>query len=129
MFNYSTYQTLPDALTFEQALALYNEIHIPETETDADFQELWQDVVRSAVTYVGDRNQWQLMTTAEKAAFDHRRTLDHNSYMATVVALGRYCNRQWQTDWLTKLGTPEQNRKRFGDFAGYLVLFGNLSAR
>lgn len=95
MFNYSTYQTLPDAWTFEQALALYNEIHIPETENDADFQELWQDVVRSAVTYVGDRNQWQLMTAAEKAAFDRRRTLDHNSYMSTVVALERYCNCQW----------------------------------
>lgn len=129
MFNYAEYTDLPDSLTFDEANDIYKAIHTAETANDADFVELWHDVVEAAIRYVTDRNRWELMTTQERANFDHRRTLDHNSYMATLTALGRYCNQRWAANWFNQLGTPKHDRKRIGDFAAYILLFNNLQAR
>lgn len=129
MFDYAAYKDLTDALTVEDAASIFEAIHTADSENDPDFQELWQDVVDAALKYVTDRNHWGLMTTAEKARFDHRRTLDHNSYMATLTALGRYCTKRWAATWPESLGTPERDRKRIGDFAAYIVLFNSLQAR
>ncbi|WP_288760666.1 hypothetical protein [uncultured Lacticaseibacillus sp.] len=129
MFNYATYTGLPDSLTFEEANDIYKAICTVEAQNDSDFQELWRDVVETAAKYVTDRNHWGFMTSLERADFDHRRTLDHNSYMSTLTALGRYCTQHWTAAWPEQLGTPEHDRKRIGDFAAYILLFNSLQSR
>lgn len=129
MFNVEKYTAMGDSITFEMAVSIYNEIHRPESLGDSDFDELWQVVVKSALKYVTTRNHWTLMSQTERVSAGGSRTVDHNSYMASLRSLSRYCKDKWGATWMTKLGNSADDRKKIGDFAGYIVLFGTLKAR
>lgn len=119
-----------DALSFDQALAIYNQIVTSQVADQATFQELWQDCLVAASRYVLIRNRWNTMTALERIQIDHQRTAAHNEWMNSLAILGRFLQtNDLPTPWLTVLGDRQLYRKRWGDFAGYLLLIGTLQAR
>lgn len=129
MFDLPNYLKRPDALSLDQALAIYNEIPHEQAKDDDDFNELWQAMLDAALAYVPIRVKWNDQTNAARAAVDATRTRNHNAFIATLKALNRFTKGNYGRDWLPMLGDPARDRKRIGDFAGYVVLFGVLQAR
>lgn len=129
MFDWQAYLTHPDALSPEEATAIYQAIHPAQTAQDETFAELWQAVLDAALDYVPYRVRWNVQTQAEKSGVDAERTAHHNAFISALEVLNRYTVQTDHNDWLKQLGTRAHDRKRLGDFAGYLVLFGVLQGR
>ncbi|WP_054662113.1 DUF3232 domain-containing protein [Lacticaseibacillus camelliae] len=129
MFNLDNYLKRPDALSLDQALAIYNQIPYEQAQNDGDFKELWQDIIDAALDYVPIRVRWNDQNTQERAAVDAGRTRRHNAFISSLKILNRYTATHYDAEWLSQLGTPVTDRKRIGDFAGYIVLFGVLKGR
>lgn len=50
--------------------------------------------------------------------------------MVSLKVIAAYMReRKWDSTWFEQLGTIERDRKRFGDFACYLVYINSLNAR
>lgn len=128
MFKYDNYLKIPGALDFATAQRLLEEIHTPAAEADPNFQELWTDLAQTAVNYSSYRNRWNLETQEERVADGSGRTFAHNAYLSCLESLARYMKKTWGATWMDELGT-RADRKRLGDFAGYIVLFGVLQGR
>ena len=131
MFNQEAYLQKQDHLSFEQAVAIYNELLSAADLEDADFLDMWADVRDAASAYIKIRSDWNWMTSDEKLAADTTRTRKHDGFIQTLVPLLSYMSqRGWDVSWATDLGGLESgNRKRLGDFAGYLFAIGSLQAR
>lgn len=131
MFSYEKYLEKQDSLSFEKALEIYNKIMNSADIDDDDFKELWDDVISYASEYVKIRNEWNMLTRDNKNLKDSLRTSKHNAFISTLTPLERYMKlKGWDTSWLSDLGsTDDKNRKRLGDFAGYLLCIGTLNAR
>ena len=130
MFYLQNYLKRPDALSMDQAYEIYSQLPFDQAKTDNDFHELWQDVIDAALAYVPIRVNWNEQTHEQRAAIDIKRTSNHNSFIATLSALNRFTMNHYDSaNWLAELGDPATNRKRIGDFAGYVVLFGVLQGR
>jgi hypothetical protein len=97
---------------------------------DSDFQEFWKDMIESAIIYANTRANWSVQTLEERRNIDDSRTQQHNAVMINLKAIATYMKQQnWNSEWFDKLGTIENDRKRFGDFACYLVYINSLNAR
>jgi hypothetical protein len=129
MFEMKRYLETPGALSVGIAERLYNETHPQHCEQDPDWQELWTDLLQAALAYVRDRNIWNEMSADQRQVSGSSRSARHNAYMAYLSALGRYCQQVYGSTWLEELGSRECDRKRLGDFAGYIVWFGALKGR
>lgn len=129
MFDLPTYLKRPDALTETEAYQIYQALHPRNADTDEDFATLWAMVLEDALAYAPIRVRWNLQSRAERNAVDAARTAHHNSFIKALQALSRHTTKCGAPDWLKQLGDPAVNRKRIGDFAGYLVLFGVLQGR
>lgn len=131
MFIYEKYLQNPDSLSFEMAIDIYNKIISSADIKDEDFKELWGNVILYANEYAKIRNDWNSLSREEKRLKDFSRTSKHNAFISTLTALERYMNmKKWNASWMSDLGFADNtNRKRLGDFAGYLVLIGTLKAR
>ncbi|KRN28207.1 hypothetical protein IV38_GL001661 [Lactobacillus selangorensis] len=129
MFNYETYLKQVDSLSFEEALDLYNAIY-QDLETDnQDLHELWGDTIDAALDYVQMRTKWNFMDMGERMTADSTRTNLHNQFMSCLTIFSRECAQlNLDISWIEKLG-PTTQRKRWGDFAGYILCFENLKAR
>lgn len=131
MFNYDEYLKKQDSLSFEESLIIYNKIIGSNNTNDSIFNELWSDLVSNANSYVLIRNQWSTLSQEEKTLKDSSRTAQHNSLIATLSPLERYMKKNgWDTTWVDNLGgLSAENRKKIGDFAGYLLCIGSLKSR
>lgn len=130
MLTYDNYLEITDSLTFQEAIEIHSKILQYAITTDEDFQELLEDVVKAANNYANARANWSVQTNEEKRSVDESRTLLHNDFMATLNILARYMKNQgWNSEWINELGTIENDRKRFGDFACYVVCINSLNAR
>lgn len=130
MFDYDDYLAKNNALSFEEALVLYNKIQGSADSTDDDFNFLWSSVIEAASEYVKKRNDWLSYTKEQKQQMDASRTALHNGFMATLQPLARYMEKMsWDASWYEELVNVEQARQKQGDFAGYLLCFGCLKAR
>lgn len=131
MLKYNEYLNLNDSLSFEKALSIYQMIMESIDSKDADFTLLWNDVIYCASEYVKTRNEWALMSSTEKMEKGAARTKKHNLFISSLDVLVRYMKKMdWDTDWHDNLRDGENtSRKKLGDFAGYLLLFGTLSNR
>lgn len=129
MFKLPAYLKRPDALSPTEAATIYQAMHTPMTEADADFQELWGETLAAAITYATLRANWNMWDHHRRGAQDALRTRRHNEFMQSLVPLNRLTMQLGSPDWLQQLGDPAVDRKRIGDFAGYIVLFGCLQAR
>lgn len=129
MFDYHNYLKQPDALSFDEALALYQAIYGVLENPDADLHELWQEVITAALAYTKMRTEWNFWSSEEKAAKDPLRTSLHNTFIINLTAFHRFCGKlELDDSWLAKLGPVEQ-RKKWGDFAGYLVCMETIRGR
>lgn len=129
-FNFDTYLKEYGAMTFDEALELYNGIMAYADEKDRDFRLMWDELVDQACKYVAVRSKWALQTHEERVRADSSRTAQHNAYMATLEPLLRYVKSKGaETDFEKVLGDRGEQRKRWGDFAGYLLLFNTLGNR
>ncbi|MFD1317554.1 hypothetical protein [Loigolactobacillus zhaoyuanensis] len=131
MFNYDEYLARQDSLAFEAAVTIYNKIMSSVDTNDSIFKELWNDVIVNASKYIQIRNAWLLLSYSDKVAQDDLRTTQHNAFIATLTPFKRYMDiKGWDSTWVADLGGIESdNRKRLGDFAGYLLCIGSLQTR
>ncbi|RHW36010.1 hypothetical protein D1B31_18145 [Neobacillus notoginsengisoli] len=130
MLTYTNYLEVKDRLTFQEAAALHLRVVQYVKQKDDVFQDLLEDVVKSANSYASTRANWSVQTTEERRDVDSSRTIQHNDFMATLKILARYMKNQgWDSDWIDELGIVEKDRKRFGDFACYIVCINSLNAR
>ncbi|SDM66102.1 hypothetical protein [Sediminibacillus halophilus] len=128
--TYETYLQAIDNLTFEESTDIYNEIIKSANTNDQEFQEFWEDMMDNAITYANTRAKWSIQTSTERREVDERRTRQHNGFMASLKLIASYMKEQnWNAAWFDRLGTIENDRKRFGDFACYLVFINSINAR
>jgi ribosomal protein L11 methylase PrmA len=130
MLTYKKYLEEKDRLTFQEAEEIHSQILQYAMNRDSDFQEYWEEMIRSAIFYANTRAQWSVQTLEERRNIDNSRTHQHNDFMINLKVIATYMKQQdWSTEWFDKLGTIEKDRKRFGDFACYLVYINSLNAR
>jgi hypothetical protein len=128
MFEMKRYLDTPGSISVSSAEKIYNEIQSHGND-DADFNELWEDLTKAAIVYVGARNHWNnLPIGEERVAMGKKRSSYHDSFMAILQALGRHCRNAYGDTWMDELG-DSTDRKRLGDFAAYLLWFGALKGR
>ena len=130
MFTYKEYLEEKGSLTFQEAEEIYSQILLSANTRDSDFKEFWEDMVKSAIAYANTRSKWSVQTLEERREIDNSRTHQHNTFMTNLKVIATYMKQQnWNSEWFDELGTIESDRKRFGDFACYLVCINSLNAR
>ena len=105
-------------IDFEKFNNYYDEIVEKCHKNDEAF-DMWQDLLNKAIEYTSIRAKWSLMSTEEKIEKDAYRTACHDSFINSLKMYVRY---------LKQLGIKlsaneliEQDRKKIGDFANYIV--------
>ena len=94
-------------LKYEVAKELYEEIKSKAAcKSDEDFQELYQDFLKSSVDYAQKRTAWTFMGWNERRQDGGSRSATHKAYMAMLG-----------------------ERKSKGDFACYITMFLALEHR
>jgi hypothetical protein len=130
MLTYKKYLGEKDCLTFQEAEEIHSQMLRSANTGDRDFQEYWEDMIESAIVYANTRAKWSVQTVEERKDIDTSRTHQHNTFMINLKVIATYMKQQnWSSEWFEKLGTIEKDRKRFGDFACYLVYINSLNAR
>ncbi|EOL50378.1 hypothetical protein [Enterococcus caccae] len=118
-----------DSISFEEALGIYNSIFYVLECDDEYLHELWKEVIDSALIYVSMRVNWNYLSREEKSEKDQLRTSYHNTFMINLKVFHKLGEQlDLDTSWRNKLGSPE-DRKRWRDFAGYLICIENIKAR
>ena len=130
MFNDKNYLEKRDSLSFKEALEIYQLIDKVLECKDEYLHELWGNVIRSALAYSKVRTEWNYLSREEKQNKDSVRTGLHNAFMTDLKAFYRLSQELELTgDWFEKLGSSEEFRKRWGDFAGYVLCIESIRAR
>lgn len=130
MNTYDGYLKANDCLTFEESSNIYNQIIKSSKINDQEFKEFWEEMMNNAIIYANTRAKWSIQNSTERREVDERRTRQHNDFMASLKLIASYMREQkWNITWFDHLGTIENDRKRFGDFACYLVYINSLNAR
>ena len=126
-FRYGYYLRMEDALPFQEACEIHEDILSNLSIRDANLDELWWETLRAAVNYVEIRSMWNFIDSEQRAQTDRYRTGLHdtfiyklNSLAVTMESLGL------DVSWQEKLGG---DRVRLGDFACFLNYIFSLRAR
>jgi hypothetical protein len=128
--TYDTYLGANDSVTFEESSKIYSQIIDAANTNDQEFIGFWEDMITNAITYTTTRAKWSIQDSKERREVDERRTREHNDFMFSLKLIASYMKEQnWDATWFDQLGTIQNNRKRFGDFACYLVYINSLNAR
>lgn len=132
MRTYDTYLAGPKSLSVSEMAQLHKEI-ILEINEDEEGQELYDEIIKTAIDYVGIRASWAIMSKEEKSEKNPKRTECHNMLIVKFDALSDYLRqRDKAAAWREILGYEEENkycRKRIGDFACYLAFINGLNTR
>lgn len=129
MFDYNNYLQKNDSMSFEGALESYNSIFKVLECKDEYLHELWKEVIDSALAYSNMRTNWNYFSREEKQEKDKLRTSYHNTFMINLKAFHKLAEQlELDASWIEKLSSSE-DRKRWGDFAGYILCFENIRAR
>ena len=124
--TYEDYRAMPGSLALEEMQSLHREIK-EEAGRDVDALELYNELLAAAVKYSESRANWPLWDREKKLAEDSARTSRHNKVIDSFNILARYLKKQEKAAaWRDML---EDDRKRIGDFACYLVFTESLNAR
>ncbi len=102
-------------MAFEEVFDIYSSIFKMLECKDDYLQELWKEVIDSALVYA---NYWNYFSREEKHEKDNLRTRHHNTFMINLKAFHKL-GEQLELDisWKEKLDSSE-DRKRWGDFVG-----------
>lgn len=132
MRTYDTYLAGPKSLSASEMAELQKEM-ISEIKEDEEAKDLYDEVIRTAIDYVGIRASWAIMTKEEKNERNPKRTECHNMLITKFDALADYLKEHGKAAaWRKVLGYEEVNkyyRKRIGDFACYLAFVNGLNTR
>ncbi|MGX7263385.1 hypothetical protein [Enterococcus crotali] len=129
MLDYTAYLQKNDSMSFEEALEIYNSIFNVLECKDEYLHELWKEVIDSAIVYSNMRTNWNYFSREEKQEKDKLRTSCHNTFMINLKTFYKLSEQlELDTSWIEKLGSSE-DRKRWGDFAGYILCLENIRAR
>ena len=75
------------------------------------------------------RIKWNYFSREEKHEKDTLRTSYHNTFMINLKAFHKLGEQlELDTSWKGKLGSSE-DRKRWGDFSGYLLCIEHIRTR
>jgi hypothetical protein len=130
MYTYQNFIQQKDRLTFQEAGEIYEQLVQNAAHDDPDFEEYWHDMIKSANIYTNTRANWLLLDHEERRDMDLTRIHQHDEFMENLAVIARYLKRHnLNTDWYERLGNPERDRKRFGDFACYITYVYSLNAR
>lgn len=129
MSDYNKYLQTNDSIAFEEAVDIYNSIFKILECKDDYLHELWKEVIDSALTYSKMRINWNYFSREEKNEKDNLRTSYHNTLIINLNAFHKWSEQlDLDTSWREKLGSSE-DRKRWGDFGGYLLCIENIRGR
>jgi len=78
-------------MNLETASQIYTQLSKKELLVDQGYQELWYQLLKSAVYYENIRAEWLLKDQKEKMESDHIRTMAHNAFIDSCNILARYC--------------------------------------
>ena len=126
MATYEDYLSLPMRLDFEEMASLHKEI-MAEAGCDGEALSLYSDLLTAAVKYAESRAHWPLWDREKKQEEDPVRTFRHNQVIGSLNILARYLRKQGKpAAWRDVF---DDDRRRIGDFACYLVFVESLNAR
>ncbi|NSR37618.1 hypothetical protein HRF65_09380, partial [Enterococcus faecalis] len=77
--NFEEYLTKEESLTIEQMIQIHEEIIVNVDTENKDFQEVWEDIIKSAINYTTIRAEWSYLDNEQKAEKDTTRTMIHNT--------------------------------------------------
>ncbi|WP_125604542.1 hypothetical protein [Lapidilactobacillus bayanensis] len=140
--SYQTYLTQSEHLTLTDMNQLHQTILTAIDPNDADFQEIWQDLIQTAIKYTVIRAGWGALSRSERMTKDSARTKAHNAVLDNFIILERLCQKNgWPSQaWTEKLFLQAESnqrtktditthRQRIGDFANYLAFIYALNNR
>ena len=110
-------------LEYDVAKNLYNEIKEgAKNSPEEDFEEFYNDFLRSATDYAKTRTAWSFMSKEEQAEDDRSRSAKHDGYMSMLNAICRNLG-------IEGIDNIMPDRKTKGDFVCYIALFLALEQR
>jgi len=140
--NFEEYLTKEESLTIEQMIQIHEEIIVNVDTENKDFQEVWEDIIKSAINYTTIRAEWSYLDNEQKAEKDTTRTMIHNTVLNNFIVLERIFKlNSWNSNSWTKelfLECEVENRtrhdiskhrQRIGDFANYLTFVYAINGR
>ena len=129
--TYDNYKGVDKEIDFETCLKLHQEI-AEEAAGDPDAEELYDDMIASAIDYAGMRAQWTIKDNDWRSSHDDKRTAYHDDLSASINILARYLKKIGKAAaWRDVLGYDEKglDRKRIGDFGCFLVFIHGINGR
>ena len=123
--KYENYLTQPNPLPFEEAMEIYEAILQNSPEDDEEFEEFWELALSAMTVYADLRANWKQIRKGQRD--NDGRTRKHDNVIHTLNLLsGMMEQRGLDVSWRKQLG---DQRKRIGDFACYIAMLYDLSAR
>ena len=129
--TYNDYLGSLKEIRFEDCVRLHEQI-VEEVTGDPDAEELYTDLIRDAIDYVGMRAEWTIQSKDWCSEHDRTRTSYHDSVIASMNILANYLRGTGHAaEWRDDLGydTDGPDRMRIGDFACFLVYVHGISGR
>ena len=126
VYTYQDYKGRVNEITIEECMELHQMIK-SEIRDDEEAEEIYADLLEKALDYIPYRVLWTYKDREWRNRYDESRTMCHDSMITHFNMLARYLRQQGRSaEWRDKLG---DDRRRIGDFAGYLVYVQSIGGR
>ena len=126
VYTYQDYKGRVNEITIEECMELHQMIK-SEINDDEEAEEIYADLLEKALDYISYRVRWTYKDREWRNRYDESRTMCHDSMITHFNMLARYLRQQGRSaEWRDKLG---DDRRRIGDFAGYLVYVQSIGGR
>ena len=126
VYTYQDYKGRVNEITIEECMELHQMIKY-EIRDDEEAEEIYADLLEKALDYIPYRVRWTYKDREWRNRYDESRTMCHDSLITHFNMLARYLQQQGRSaEWRDKLG---DDRRRIGDFAGYLVYAQSIGGR
>lgn len=124
-FVYERYLKEPNAISFEEAMKIYEEIIAQAPEENEMFDKAWDEAIEKMTAYADLRAHWKITPKSERD--NDARTVKHDSVISSLNQLAQVMKElKLDASWREELG---DQRKRIGDFACYVSLIYGVFAR
>ena len=126
VYTYQDYKGRVNDITIEECMELHQMIK-SEINDDKEAEEIYADLLEKALDYIPYRVRWTYKDREWRNRYDESRTMCHDSMITHFNMLARYLQQQGRSaEWRDKLG---DDRRRIGDFAGYLLYMQSIGGR
>lgn len=132
IYGYQNYQKERESLRLEECRRI-QEVMAKEIGKDSHALELYDNIIRASVEYIGIRTQWALLDKESRKAINDQRTEKHNAVIDSFDQLASYLKSKGKScTWRDLIGYEKDGkyfRKRIGDMGCYLAFLTSLSTR